>query len=122
MFNVPYGVPNYYNQNTVLNPMNGNYGIRQEIIRVNGENGARAFQMQPNSSALLLDESAPIIWLAQTDGAGYKTVQAYEIKPYQVKPDINISDLETRIERIEAIINESNTANNTANKPSQKHN
>ena len=59
---------------------------RQEIIRVNGENGARAYQMAPNSSALLLDESAPLVWLVQTDGAGYKTEAPYTITPYQAQP------------------------------------
>ena len=54
----------------------------QQIVRVNGENGARAFQMAPNSSALLLDESNPIVWLSQSDGAGYKTVTPYRIEPY----------------------------------------
>jgi hypothetical protein len=45
----------------------GNYGQypytvqRQEVVRVNGRNGAEAYQMAPNSSALLLDESAPVV-------------------------------------------------------------
>ena len=59
---------------------------RMEIVRVNGENGARAYQLPPNSSALLLDESAPLVWLIQTDGAGYKTATPYTIAPYQAQP------------------------------------
>ena len=78
---------------------------RQEIIRVNGENGARAFQLPPNSSALLLDETNPIVWLAQTDGAGYKQLTAYKIEPYTpARPE----DLEARIKRLEELFNESN--------------
>ena len=57
-----------------------------QIVKVNGRNGAEMFQMAPNSSALLLDESAPMIWLAQTDGAGYKTLTAYDIKPHEEVP------------------------------------
>ena len=62
----------YYNQNYNAYPQsypNGIYGssfnsqiqpqVRSEIVKVNGENGARAYQLAPNSSALLLDESAP---------------------------------------------------------------
>ena len=30
---------------------------QMQVTRVNGENGARAYQIGPNSSALLLDES-----------------------------------------------------------------
>ena len=76
---------------------------RTEIIHVNGENGARAFQMMPNSQALLLDDTAPIVWLAQTDGAGYKTITPYEIKPIEQKEPIK--SLEERIERIERMLN-----------------
>jgi len=35
-----------------------------DIIQVNGEAGARNFRMAPNSTALLLDKTASIIWLA----------------------------------------------------------
>lgn len=88
------------------------YSSNQQIIRVNGENGARALQMQPNSSVLLLDETAPIVWLAQTDGAGYKTVSPYKIEPYKVEVKNDLKDLTDRISRLEAIINDkSNTTN-----------
>ena len=74
---------------------------RQEIIRVNGENGAKAYQMAPNSSALLMDESAPLVWLVQTDGAGYKTAVPYTIAPYQSQPAPDLNALEERIKRLE---------------------
>ena len=83
---------------------------RMEIITVNGENGARAFQMPPNSRILLLDENAPLLWVAQTDGAGYKTVTAYNITPYQSEPEPEYKTLEARIKRLEDMLNEkSNT-------------
>ena len=56
----------------------------QQVVRVNGENGARAFQIGPNGSAMLLDESGTLVWLVTTDGAGYKTVQPYDITPHQI--------------------------------------
>ena len=37
--------------------------------------------MSPNSSIILLDESAPLIWLKMTDGAGYPTITPYRIEP-----------------------------------------
>lgn len=43
--------------------------FRGQITRVNGKNGAEAFRMAQNSSALILDENDPIVWLATTDGA-----------------------------------------------------
>ncbi len=80
----------------------------QQIVRVNGEAGARSYQMMPNSSALLLDENQPVVWLAQTDGAGYKTVTPYTISAYQA-PE---TDLEKRVKRLEAMIRESHPASN----------
>ena len=58
--------------------------------------------MMPNSQALLLDDTAPLVWLAQTDGAGYKTVTPYEIKPYEKKDPL--MSLEQRISRIERML------------------
>ena len=78
---------------------------RMEIIRVNGEGGARAYQMPPNSNALLLDEANPLVWLVQTDGAGYKTVTPYTITPYQAAPVPDLGSLEQRIARLEGMIN-----------------
>lgn len=59
---------------------------KREVVKVNGRGGADAFQMQPNESGLLLDTTAPIVWLVQTDGAGYKTVTGYDITPHEEKP------------------------------------
>lgn len=78
---------------------------RMEIIRVNGEGGARAYQMPPSSNALLLDEANPLVWLVQTDGAGYKTVTPYTITPYQAAPAPDLGTLEQRITRLEGMIN-----------------
>ena len=78
--------------------------LKTEIIHVNGENGAMALQMMPNSQALLLDDTAPIVWLAQTDGAGYKTVTPYDISPHKAKEPVGVKDLEERIERLERMM------------------
>lgn len=77
-----------------------------KIIHVNGEGGARALQMAPNSEALLLDDTAPLIWLVQTDGAGYKTATPFSITPYQPAPPVNLQELSDRITRLEAKLNE----------------
>ena len=97
-----------------------NYMSSQQIIRVNGENGARAYQMLPNSSALLLDESAPRLFLAQTDGAGYKSISAYKLEPYIEEPAPDITSLESRITKLEEIINaKPNTSNVNKKKPTE---
>lgn len=74
---------------------------RSEVIKVNGANGANAYAIGPNSSALLLDESGTLVWLVVTDGAGYKTVTPYDITPHQVAPAPDFSTLEARIKKLE---------------------
>ena len=83
---------------------------RYEVIKVSGRAGAEMFQMAPNSSVLLLDETAPIIWLKTTDGAGYPTLTPYAITLYEPEPEASISDIVERIKKLEEQINDkSNT-------------
>ena len=92
-----------------------------EIIHVNGKNGAQAFQMAPNSNVLLLDDTSPIVWLAQTDGAGYKTVTPYSITPYQPKPEIDLNNLEERIAKLEGMIYDQSNSGQVKSKKRQQY-
>ena len=87
---------------------------RTEVVRVNGRGGAESFAMGPNSSALLLDESGTLVWLATTDGAGYKTVSPYDITPHKQAPVPDYAGLEERIKKLEDMIHA--TADTTAAK------
>lgn len=83
---------------------------RQEVVRVNGEAGANAYPLGPNSSILMLDNTAPIIWFKMTDGASYPTLTGYNISPIE-KPNSTSNDevylhLEERIKRLEDMIND----------------
>lgn len=89
-----------------------------QVVRVNGENGARAYALGANSSALLLDESGTMVWLVTTDGAGYKSVSAYDINPHQTTPAPDFGTLETRIARLEEIVN-GNARNTNATRKKQ---
>lgn len=105
--------PAYANPN--LHPITQN---QNQIIKVNGRGGAEAYQMMPNSQVLLLDETQPILWLKQTDGAGYPSLNAYDIKPHEEKPLPDMQSLEERITKIEeAMKNESYHTNNGRKKP-----
>ena len=100
-FVAPYGMMPYqapYQSPAIQAP-------QSQVVRVNGENGARAYQIGANSSALLLDESGAMVWLVTTDGAGYKTVAPYDIVPHQSAPAPDFSALETRVQRLEEMIN-----------------
>ena len=105
-----------YGYNDLYNPLMNPYlpspgqnpyqqAPKQEVVKVNGENGARAFPMGASSSALLLDESGTIVWLVVTDGAGYKTVAPYDITPHQTAPAPDYSNLDERVKKLEDFIN-----------------
>ena len=90
-----------------------------QVVKVNGENGAKAYNIGANSSALLLDESGLMVWLVTSDGAGYKTVSAYDITPHQTEPKPDYVNFESRLQtvekRLEEIMN-ANARNTSANR------
>ena len=81
------------------------FSPQQQVTRVSGENGARAYTIGANSSALLLDESGLLVWLVTTDGAGYKTIAPYDITPHRAQPAPDFESLESRIKRLEELVN-----------------
>lgn len=108
-----YSYQNQYLQNLMM-PQ------QQEVVKVNGKNGVDAFQLAPNSSALLLDTTAAIVWLVQTDGAGYKTSTAYDITPHVPEEETQFKTLEERISKLEETINaKSNTKPTTRKSESE---
>lgn len=93
---------NSFNQQPGFN----NYALRHyEIIKVNGEEGAKSFRMAPNSNILLLDNNDPIVWFVQTDGAGYSVVTPYDLLPHKSIPPIDINQLAQRVAQLEETIN-----------------
>ena len=102
-YNTPYG--SYISQvpfQTQIAPQ------EQHVSRVHGEAGVDQYQMAANSEALLLDETAPMVWLVKTDAAGYKTKYPYDITPHEQKEEPTndnlremIDDLNKRMSAIE---------------------
>lgn len=87
---------------------------RQEVVKVNGENGAMALQLPPNSSAIALDMSGTMIWLITTDGAGYKSVNPFDITPHKAEPLPDFGSLESRIEALERMMKDASSDSGTA--------
>ena len=52
---------------------------QQEVIKVNGRPGAEAYQMGPNSSVLMLDMTASMVWLAMTEHVNFLHEQVTRI-------------------------------------------
>ena len=92
------GSPNFFNGGSAFAP-------HYEVIRVNGEAGARNFRMGPNSSALLLDNTASIVWFAQTDGAGYCVLTPYDLFPHKQEKTITLDELYQRVQQLEETVN-----------------
>ena len=80
MFQNPYaslmGQNPYYNQ-----PMNNQQFFQQEpaqsLIRVNGIEGAKAYQMSANSIVSLFDANDDIMYIKSTDGAGFPSIRTF---------------------------------------------
>lgn len=70
-----------------LNNYNINSGYNQylnsqtnNLIRVTGIEGAKAYQMNPNSSVALFDNNNDIFYVKTTDGAGFPTIRAFKFE------------------------------------------
>ena len=87
MFQNPYasllGQTPYYNQ-----PMNNQpfpQQITQNLIRVNGIEGAKAYQMSANSTVALFDTNEDIMYVKTTDGAGFPIIRTFSFT--EIKED-----------------------------------
>ena len=98
MFNAyqnPYG----YFQNQNILP-------QQQRIQVNGKASVDTIQLAPNSSVLVMDTSAPIVWMCVSDGIGKVTATPYDITVHKEDPPVNMASVEQRIAAIENTIAE----------------
>lgn len=104
MYNYTSAYQNAFNNYQPYSPL---YPQKSEVVKVNGQNGAEAYSLAPNSSILLLDEKDPIVYLKVSDGAGYATVTPYTISPYVAPQPISVNDLDSRLKRLEELFDES---------------
>ena len=79
---------------------------QQQIIQVNGKASVDTIQLAPNSSVLVMDTSAPIVWMCVSDGVGKVTSTPYDITVHQEKPPVDMSSVEERLTNIEKTIAE----------------
>lgn len=69
-------------QNQYYNPQMNNQQIypqiqTQNLIRVNGIEGAKAYQMSANSIVSLFDANEDIMYIKSTDGAGFPSIRTF---------------------------------------------
>lgn len=92
---------NGFNNPFTMGTYNANNGLqRYHIDRVNGADDVNKFQMLPNSETILLDTTAPLVWLVQTDNFGNKNVAPFTITPYTPPKPIDVNDLLAEIQSL----------------------
>ena len=89
----PYGFPQNMPQ-AIQNQM--------QIPKVHGREGANAFPLGPNSSALAMDEGASIVWMMVTDSAGYKTVTPFDVTPHEETKPATTNDLKSLLDTMKS--------------------
>ncbi len=55
-------------------------GNPDKLVRVTGIDGAKAYQMMPNSMAVLFDGGEDLFYLKSTDGAGFPTIRVFRFE------------------------------------------
>ena len=76
----------------------------QQIIQVNGKASVDTIQLAPNSSILVMDTSAPIVWMCVSDGIGKVTSTPYDITVHKDKPSLDTESIEQRLSYVEQTI------------------
>ena len=83
---------NYYSQFNNMLPA-------QQVVTANGKESVDKLRMAPNSSVLVMDTTAPIIWLCISDGLGNVTSEPWDISPHKEEPQE--SEIEKRLAALE---------------------
>ena len=77
---------NPYNRYAPVSPANATISQFQnggQIVRVNGYQGAQAYQMGANAAAVLFNANQDIFYKKITDGAGFASIEIYSYTPAQ---------------------------------------
>lgn len=62
------------------------FGKSEQLVRVTGIEGAKAYQMLPNSTVALFDGNEDYFYLKTTDGAGFPTIRVFKFEEVQESP------------------------------------
>ena len=65
----------------------------QNLIRVNGIDGAKAYQMPANSTVALFDSNEDVMYVKSTDGAGFPSIRTFEFTE-KVNAEVESPDVE----------------------------
>ena len=71
------GLNGFNNYNQFQPQLNQPQVNTQNLIRVNGIDGAKAYQMPANSTVALFDNNEDIMYIKTTDGAGFPAIRTF---------------------------------------------
>lgn len=91
-------------QNTQNYQMNPVMLPQEQVTQVEGRAEAEKIQLGPNSSRLVMDKTAPLIWLCVSDGVGQVTATPYDIHEHVDTPPVDMGGIEQRLAAVEAYI------------------
>ena len=74
---------------------------QQQILQANGKESISQLRMYPNSSVLVADTTAPIIWKCVSDGIGNVTATAFDITPHKDEAQVEKETIMERLDRLE---------------------
>lgn len=77
---------------------------QEQVTQVNGRASVEQIQLAPNSSKLVMDTTAPIVWLCVSDGVGRVTATPYDITEHKDAPPVDVAGIEQRLATVEAYI------------------
>jgi len=95
----------------------------QQILQANGKSSIDAIRMSPNSSVLIADTTAPIVWKCVSDGLGNVTAEAFDISHHKTEAEVEketttnlLNEISERLKRLEinyeSIIDRTNESTN----------
>lgn len=116
------------NPYAAANPINHYSSILppQQILTAKGKASIDTLKLSPNSSILIADETAPIVWKCVSDGLGNVTSEPFDISPHKTEEQIkqeNLSaavlDLNERLKRLEENYEQPDIVRNAEKQPNR---
>ena len=77
---------------------------QQQVVTVAGAESLAQIQLAPNSSMLVMDQGAPVVYLVQSDGVGKVTATAYDISPHKDKAQVQQESMDARLSALEQAV------------------
>lgn len=85
---------------------NQNILPQQQIVQANGKASIDALRMAPNSSILIMDTTAPLVWMCVSDGIGNVSATPYDITAHKEPEPVDANTIDARLSAIERTLTE----------------